>query len=74
VKNREVLVTSPEPVVHVSDLTRVFKVPEREGGLAAALRSVVHRRWREVWAVDAISFDIAPGEVVGFLGPNRGIF
>ena len=59
-----------EPVVHVSDLTRVFKVPEREGGLAAALRSVVRRRWREVRAVDSISFDIGPGEVVGFLGPN----
>jgi ABC-2 type transport system ATP-binding protein len=59
-----------EQTIHVSDLTKVFKVPEREGGLAAALRSVFHRRWREVRAVDAISFDIGPGEVVGFLGPN----
>jgi ABC-2 type transport system ATP-binding protein len=48
----------------------VFKVPEREGGLSAALRSVFHRRWRQVRAVDAISFDIGPGEIVGFLGPN----
>jgi ABC-2 type transport system ATP-binding protein len=45
-------------------------VPEREGGLAAALRSVFHRRWRQVRAVDAISFDVGPGEIVGFLGPN----
>ena len=58
------------PVVHVSDLTKVFKVPEREAGLAAAVRSLVRRRWRHVRAVDAISFDIGPGEVVGFLGPN----
>src|SRR5207302_7271150 len=63
-------VAVPEPVVHVSDLTKVFRVPEREAGLAAAARSLVRRRWREVHAVESISFDIGPGEVVGFLGPN----
>jgi ABC-2 type transport system ATP-binding protein len=59
-----------EPVVHVAQLTKVFKVPEREAGLRAATRSLFRRKWREVRAVDAISFDIGPGEVVGFLGPN----
>jgi ABC-2 type transport system ATP-binding protein len=57
-------------VVHVSHLTKVFRVPEREGGMAAALRSLFKRQWREVRAVDDISFDIEAGEVVGFLGPN----
>jgi len=59
-----------ESVVHVSELTKVFKVPEREAGLRAAVKSLFHRETREVRAVDAVSFEIGPGEVVGFLGPN----
>jgi viologen exporter family transport system ATP-binding protein len=59
-----------EPVVHVSGLTKVFKVAEREAGLRASASSLFRRKWLEVKAVDRISFDIAPGEVVGFLGPN----
>jgi ABC-2 type transport system ATP-binding protein len=60
----------PDPVVHVSDLTKVFQVPEREAGLGAAAKSLFRRKTRDVRAVDAISFEIQPGEVVGFLGPN----
>jgi len=59
-----------EAVVHVSELTKIFRVPEREAGLRAATKSLFRRRWREVRAVDSISFEIGPGEVVGFLGPN----
>ena len=60
----------PESVVHVNELTKIFKVPEREPGLRAAAKALVRRTTRDVHAVEAISFDIEPGEVVGFLGPN----
>jgi len=57
-------------VVHVDQLTKTYVVPEREAGLAAAMRALVRRRHREVQAVETISFDVGSGEVVGFLGPN----
>jgi len=60
----------PEPAIHVADLRKTFTVPVREGGLGAAIRSLVRRNYREIHAVDGVGFDIAPGEVVGFLGPN----
>jgi ABC-2 type transport system ATP-binding protein len=58
------------PDVVVFNLSKTFVVPEREAGLRAAVSSLFHRKTRAVRAVDAISFEIRPGEVVGFLGPN----
>ena len=56
--------------VHVADLRRTFKVPVREGGLKASVKSLVKRKHKQVVAVEAATFDVRFGEVVGFLGPN----
>lgn len=58
------------PTIQVSSLSKTYTVPEREQGLQAAVRSLFIRRTRQVKAVEQISFDISPGEIVGFLGPN----
>ncbi|MDI3282768.1 ATP-binding cassette domain-containing protein [Polyangium sp. 15x6] len=59
-----------EAAVAVRALTKVYRVHERPAGLAAALRSVFRRTYKEVRAVEDLSFTIEPGERVGFLGPN----
>jgi ABC-2 type transport system ATP-binding protein len=59
-----------KPIIRAHDLTKSYRVSERNAGLGAALKSLVHRKTREVQAVDSICFDIARGEIVGFLGPN----
>ena len=59
-----------EHAITVTDLGKTYVVPEREGGVRAALAAVVRRRTRAVQAVAEVSFTIEPGEIVGFLGPN----
>jgi ABC-2 type transport system ATP-binding protein len=57
------------PIV-VENLSKTYKVTDREGGLGASLRGFVRRTFKDVKAVQNVSFSIAAGEVVGFLGPN----
>ncbi len=54
----------------VKNLCKTYRVPEREAGVGAALKSLVHRVYRDVEAVRDVSFEIARGEFVGFIGPN----
>ncbi len=56
--------------VSVRKLSKTYQVPERDPGLKAALKSLFKRRYKQIKAVDGISFEIEPGEMVGFLGPN----
>jgi ABC-2 type transport system ATP-binding protein len=57
-------------MIEVRDLSKVYRVPVKDPGLVGSVRSLFDRRFKEVRAVDGISFTIAQGERVGFLGPN----
>ena len=56
--------------IQVDQLSKTYKVPEREGGFGAAVRSFFKRKYKEVKAVQEVNFTIERGEIVGFLGPN----
>jgi ABC-2 type transport system ATP-binding protein len=60
----------PEPQIVVTQLTKTYRVPVRKAGLRASMRSLVRRAYEDVAAVQAISFSIDAGEMVGFIGPN----
>jgi len=57
-------------MIRVRNLRKHYQVHERPPGALAALRSLFHRKYKTVAAVDGIDLDIAAGERVGFLGPN----
>ena len=58
------------PEIEVVELTKHYKVHRRPPGMAAAIKSLFHRKYETVRAVESLSFKIEPGERVGFLGPN----
>jgi ABC-2 type transport system ATP-binding protein len=57
-------------MIRVRGLRKHYRVHERPPGLGAAFRSLFHRSYKTVAAVDGVDLDINPGERVGFLGPN----
>jgi ABC-2 type transport system ATP-binding protein len=56
--------------ITVENLSKTYQVSEREGGFGAAVRGFFKRTYHDVRAVEQVSFQIEPGEMVGFLGPN----
>jgi ABC-2 type transport system ATP-binding protein len=57
-------------MIEVKGLTKTYRVVQKQEGAWGALRGLYRREYREVRAVEQISFTIEPGEMVAFLGPN----
>ena len=57
-------------IIAVDNLSKIYPVAVKEPGLKGTLAHFFQRQYRQVKAVQNVSFHIEPGEVVGFLGPN----
>jgi ABC-2 type transport system ATP-binding protein len=58
------------PQIIVEGLAKTYRIAEREPGVLGAMRGVFRRRWREVQALQDVSFTLERGELLGFIGPN----
>lgn len=56
--------------IEVKNLTKEFKVKEKEKGFKGTLKSLFKQRYKIVKAVNDISFNVEEGEVIAFIGPN----
>lgn len=58
------------PIIEAENLSKVYPVAVKEPGLQGTLLHFLRRTYRSIEAVKQVSFQIQPGEVVGFLGAN----
>src|SRR5690242_10818671 len=57
-------------IIQTKNLIKKYEFYRKQPGLFGAFKSFFYRKKEHVTAVDAISFEVEEGEVVGFLGPN----
>lgn len=56
--------------VQVKNLVKIYKTAEKEPGLTGSIKSLFHRKYNEIKAVNNVSFNVEEGELIGFIGPN----
>lgn len=56
--------------IEVKKLNKTFKVKLKEKGLKGSIKSIFHPKYKEIKAVNNISFNVEKGEIIAFIGPN----
>jgi ABC-2 type transport system ATP-binding protein len=57
-------------IILAEALSKIYAVAVKQPGWKGTIDHFFHRQYRSVEAVRDVTFQIEPGEVVGFLGPN----
>lgn len=59
-----------KPIIQLKNISKEFKILNRREGLKGTFLDLFSRDYRTLKAVDNVTMDIMPGEIVGYLGPN----
>jgi ABC-2 type transport system ATP-binding protein len=60
----------PEPLIVAKNLLKEYKTYDRRPGVRGAIHDLFSRQYKTLRAVNSISFEIQPGEMVGYIGAN----
>lgn len=58
------------PIIEVKDLVKTYRTIEKEDGLIGYFKNLIKPKYKELTAVNNISFNIEEGELVGYIGEN----
>ena len=58
------------PIIQAQDLTKVYRVPQKDPGVSGALKALFKPHHIQKTAVANVSFSIERGEMVGYIGVN----
>lgn len=59
-----------EPIIQIKNISKEFKILNRREGLKGTFLDLFSRNYKVLKAVDDVTMDIMPGEIIGYLGPN----
>lgn len=59
-----------EPIIQIEHVSKEFKTLNRREGIKGSILDLFSHNYNTLVAVDDITMEIMPGEIVGYLGPN----
>lgn len=57
-------------LIEVNNLVKKYKISQKDRGICGYIKHLVHPKYKELTAVNNISFNIEEGELVGYIGEN----
>lgn len=57
-------------MIAVKNLTKIYRAVKKEKGWLGLFKNIFKRQYKEITAVDRISFQVNEDELVGLIGPN----